>query len=59
MRKNSNDMIEEFDFNSNELEDSWFMVDEHNFVDTMKISGKILFTSDAQLINPLSICEGR
>jgi hypothetical protein len=52
-------MIEEFDFNSNELEDSWFMVDEHNFVDTMKISGKILFTSDAQLINPLSTCEGR
>ena len=51
--------IDEFDFNSNDLEDSWCVVDEYSEHDTIRISEKIQLSSSAQLVNPLSISDGR
>jgi hypothetical protein len=53
------DMIEEFDFSNNDLEESWYVVDESEDKDSIRISEKVLFSTSAEIINPLTTTEGR
>eukprot|EP01117_Protostelium_nocturnum_P013834 TRINITY_DN5207_c0_g1_i1.p1 TRINITY_DN5207_c0_g1~~TRINITY_DN5207_c0_g1_i1.p1 ORF type:complete len:2330 (-),score=855.46 TRINITY_DN5207_c0_g1_i1:20-6229(-) len=58
---NNNSMggIEEFEFEDNDLEDSWFVVDQPELTDTVRVPEKIVYSTSCEYVNPLSKVEGR
>lgn len=56
--KKDEDVLEEFDFEDNDLEEAWCIVDQSEVQDITRVSEKILFTSPCTLVDPLTVSEG-
>ncbi|PRP84623.1 BEACH domain-containing protein [Planoprotostelium fungivorum] len=52
-------IIEEFEFEENDLEDSWLVVDGPEVTDNVRLSDKIRFSTSCEYVNPLSKVSGR